>query len=99
VAFSAPDLSRAELLVRLNALADNNRLRILKLVSERGEQSSLDLIAALQLSQSTVSRHLKQLTATGYLAERRCNGAKCYTLNPKRIQATLQALSAYLLGR
>jgi DNA-binding transcriptional ArsR family regulator len=99
VTFSASDLSRAELLVRLNALADNNRLHILKLVSERGEQSSLDLIAALGLSQSTVSRHLKQLTATGYLAERRCNGAKCYKLNPQRIQATLQALSAYLLGR
>jgi len=99
VTFSAPDLSRAELLVRLNALADVNRLRILRLVSERGEQSSLDVIDDLGLSQSTVSRHLKQLTATGYLAERRCNGAKCYTLNPERIQATLQALSAYLLGR
>jgi ArsR family transcriptional regulator len=97
--FSAPDLSRAEILVRLNALADSNRLRILKLISERGEQSSLDVIDELELSQSTVSRHLKQLTATGYLAERRCNGAKCYKLNPDRIQATLQALSAYLLGR
>ena len=97
--FSAPDLSRAEILVRLNALADSNRLRILKRIAERGEQSSLDVIADLGLSQSTVSRHLKQLTATGYLAERRCNGAKCYKLNPERIQATLQALSAYLLGR
>jgi hypothetical protein len=37
VTFSAPDLSRAEILVRLNALADGNRLRILKLISERGE--------------------------------------------------------------
>ena len=99
VAFSAPDLSRAEILVRLNALADSNRLRILKQISERGEQSSLDVIADLQLSQSTISRHLKQLTATGYLVERRCNGAKCYKLNPERIQATLTALSAYLLGR
>jgi len=99
VAFSAPDLSRAELLVRLNALADNNRLRILKLLSEKGEQSSLDVIADLQLSQSTVSRHLKQLTATSYLVERRCNGAKCYNLNPERIKLTLEALSAYLLGR
>jgi DNA-binding transcriptional ArsR family regulator len=99
VAFSAPDLSRAEILVRLNALADSNRLHILKRISELGEQSSLDVIADLQLSQSTVSRHLKQLTATGYLVERRCNGAKCYKLNPSRIQATLQALSTFLLSR
>jgi ArsR family transcriptional regulator len=97
VTFSAPDLSRTELLVRLNALADNNRLRILKRISERGEQSSQEIIAHLQLSQPTVSRHLRQLTATGYLLERRCNG-KCYRLNPKRIQATLNALSTFLLG-
>ncbi len=95
--FEAPDLSRAEILVRLNALSDDNRLRILKWIAERGEMSSQDLIAGLELSQSTVSRHLKQLTATGYLSERRCNGAKCYTLQPERIQNTLQAISAFLL--
>jgi DNA-binding transcriptional ArsR family regulator len=95
--FEVPDLSRAEILVRLNALADNNRLRILKWVAQRGEMSSQDLIASLELSQSTVSRHLKQLTATGYLSERRCNGAKCYALQPERIQNTLQAISAFLL--
>jgi hypothetical protein len=59
VSFDAPDLSRAEILVRLNALADNNRLRILRLVSERGEQSSQDVMSSLELSQSTASRHLK----------------------------------------
>jgi DNA-binding transcriptional ArsR family regulator len=97
-AIAAPDLSRAEILVRLSALAESNRLRILKLVSDRGEQSSQDVIANLDLSQSTVSRHLKQLTATGYLSERRCEGAKCYQLNPQRVRDTLQAISAFLLG-
>jgi ArsR family transcriptional regulator len=98
VTFAAPDLSRAELLVRLKALADNNRLRILKRILDRGEQSSLDIIADLRLSQPTVSRHLRQLTATSYLVERRHKSAKYYRLNPERIQATLQALSAFLLG-
>ncbi len=98
VQFYAPDLSRAEILVRLSALADSNRLRMLKLVSEQGEMSSQDVIARLELSQSAVSRHLKQLTATGYLDERRCNGAKCYKLNRERIRDTLQAISAFLLG-
>lgn len=98
VSFDAPDLSRAEILVRLNALADSNRLRILRLLSERGEQSSQDVMSSMELSQSTASRHLKQLTATGYLTERRCNGAKCYRLNPERIKATLNAISTFLLG-
>jgi DNA-binding transcriptional ArsR family regulator len=97
--FQAPDLSRAEIVVRLSALADDNRLRILKLISERGEPSSQDIMASLGLSQSAASRHLTQLSATGYLSERRCNGAKCYHLNPERIENTLQAVSSFLLGK
>jgi DNA-binding transcriptional ArsR family regulator len=92
----SPDLSRAEILVRLSALADDTRLRILKLIAENQELSSKDVMARLDLSQSAASRHLTQLTATGYLEERRCEGAKCYTLNPERVKNTLQAVAAYL---
>jgi DNA-binding transcriptional ArsR family regulator len=95
----APDLSRAEILVRISALADDTRLRILKLVSEGGELCSYDIMTRLRLSQSAVSRHLKHLSATGYLSERRCNGAKCYALNPKRVEDTLCAISVFLLGK
>jgi DNA-binding transcriptional ArsR family regulator len=91
----SPDLSRAEILVRLGALADDTRLRILKLVTEEGEQSSKDIMTRLALSQSAASRHLKQLSATGYIDERRCEGAKCYTLNPDRIENTLRAIAAF----
>lgn len=97
--FVAPDLSRAEVLVRLSALADDTRLRILRLVAEDGEQRSQDIMQQLSLSQSAASRHLKQLSATGYLIERRCEGAKCYSLNPDRIESTLNAVSTYLLAR
>ena len=99
VQMHAPDLSRAEILVRLNALADDTRLRILKLVAEEGEQRSSEIMAKVELSQSAVSRHLKQLSATGYLDERRCEAAKCYTLNPGRIEDALRAISLYLLGK
>jgi DNA-binding CsgD family transcriptional regulator len=98
VQISAPDLSRAEILVRLNALSDDNRLRILRLIAEQGEQRSTDIISHLGLSQSTASRHLKQLVAIGYLQERRCNGAKCYKLCPEQISDTLGAISSFLGG-
>jgi DNA-binding transcriptional ArsR family regulator len=98
VPFHAPDLSRAEILMRISALADDNRLHILRLVAEKGEQRSQDIISSLGLSQSTVSRHLKQLSAIGYLLERRCNGAKCYQLDGDRIQNTLQAIETFLLS-
>lgn len=94
----APDLSRTDILVRLTALADDNRLRILKFVADNGEQRSQEIMEHLDLSQSASSRHLKQLSATGLIIERRCNGAKCYELNPERIDDTLQAVGKYLMG-
>jgi DNA-binding transcriptional ArsR family regulator len=94
----APDLSRAEILVRLSALADDTRLSILKLIADEGEQRSQDIIKRLDLSQSAASRHLTQLSATSYLIERRCNGAKCYHLNTERVENTLRAVSAFLIG-
>jgi DNA-binding transcriptional ArsR family regulator len=99
VPFHAPDLSRAEIVVRLSALADDSRLRILKLISEKGELSSQEIMANIGLSQSAASRHLKQLSATGYLSERRCNSAKCYQLNSERVENTLHAVSSFLSGR
>lgn len=94
--YYAPDLSRAEILVRLSSLADDNRLRILRLIAEEGEKRSQEIIRQLDLSQSAASRHLKQLTATGYLVERRCEGAKCYEMNRDRLEDTLRAVLAYL---
>jgi hypothetical protein len=94
----APDLSRAEILVRLSALADDSRLSILKFIADNGEQRSQDIINQLDLSQSAASRHLTQLSATGYLIERRCNGAKCYNISTDRLENTLRAVSAFLIG-
>ena len=96
VQYDAPDLSRAEIVVRLSALADDTRLRLLKLVAEEGELRSQDIMERLGLSQSAASRQLKQLSATGYLNERRCEGAKCYTFNSERLEDTCGALSAFL---
>ena len=91
-----PELNRAEILVRLSALADDTRLHILKTISEEGEMRSQDIRNELGLSQSATSRHLSQLNATGYLIARCCEGAKCYRLNTDRIEDTLKSVSAYL---
>lgn len=93
----APDLSRNEITIRLSALADDLRLNILKVIAEEGEMRSQEIMDKLDLSQSAASRHLKQLSATGYLTERRCSGAKCYSLNEDRVQDTLRAVAAFLL--
>ena len=96
---ASPALSRSELLVQLNALADETRLQILELLAEHDELCAQDFINMLDLSQSSASRHLRQLTAAGYLTERRKDVAKCYSLNPKRANATARALEQFLHGQ
>ncbi len=92
----ASALSRAELLVRLNTLADDTRLRILALIAAEGEHCAQHIISTLDLSQSAASRHLKQLSATGFLTESRRENAKCYHLNMERVDDTLAALKQFL---
>jgi len=52
------------------ALADETRLRILALLLE-GELCVCELIAALELPQSTTSRHLAYLRKSGWVRDRR----------------------------
>jgi len=92
-----PELDRADIVARMSALADDTRLSILQMIAARGEMRSQDIIEDVGLSQPSVSRYLKQLTATGYLRERRVNGAKAYVLNRDRIEKTLKAVHNFLL--
>lgn len=98
-AIRIPELDRADVVARLTALADDTRLHILQIIIEKGESRAQDIIEITGLSQPSVSRYLTQLTATGYLQERRVGGAKAYALNRDRIEKTLKALSTFLLGR
>ena len=93
-----PELDRADIVARMSALSDDTRLRILQMIAESGELRSHDIMQEVELSQPSVSRYLTQLTATGYLQERRVNGAKAYALNRDRIEKTLKAVHKFLLG-
>jgi DNA-binding transcriptional ArsR family regulator len=90
-----PALSRSELLMRLNALANDTRLRILQLLAQKGELGTPEIIAQLDLSQSAGSRHLEHLTATGYLIARRHQGINLYQFNPDRIDYTFKSLKEF----
>jgi len=93
-----PELDRAEIVARLSALADDTRLNILQMIAENGQMRAQEIMEAINLSQPSVSRYLTQLTATGYLQERRESGAKVYILNKDRIEKTLKAVHAFFLG-
>lgn len=53
------------------ALADETRLRMLALLLEHEELCVCDLVAALEITQSKASRHLRTLRGAGLLQDRR----------------------------
>ena len=57
--------------VIFQSLADVTRMRILALLLQETELCVCDIMAVLQLPQSTVSRHLAILKGSGWLHDRR----------------------------
>ncbi|MEZ4417544.1 MAG: metalloregulator ArsR/SmtB family transcription factor [Gemmatimonadota bacterium] len=75
-------VARAEILGRLEALSDENRLRILALL-DQSEFTVSELTSVVQLPQSTVSRHLKVLSRDGWLRVRADGTSRHYQLSPE----------------
>jgi ArsR family transcriptional regulator, arsenate/arsenite/antimonite-responsive transcriptional repressor len=75
-------------------LADNNRLRIINLLTA-GELCGCDIQYVLGASQSNVSRHLTYLKNSGLVADRRNGYRVYYRLTP---QKTNSGLFGFLRG-
>jgi ArsR family transcriptional regulator len=67
------------------ALSDETRLRIMSLLVRGQELCVCDIIAALDLPQSTVSRHLSYLRNTGLVYDRRKGIWMYYKINSDRL--------------
>jgi ubiquinone/menaquinone biosynthesis C-methylase UbiE len=75
----------------LSALADTTRSRLL-LVLDRHELTVSELCAVLQLPQSTVSRHLKALADSGWIASRADGTSNLYTMVRDSLDAAARRL-------
>lgn len=71
----------------LKALAEPGRLRLLSLViaAPGGEVCVADLVEALELTQPTVSHHLRVLTSAGLLRRERRGNWAWYSVNEARL--------------
>ena len=78
-----------------NGLADPNRILILYTLSENAYNVS-DLAKAIDLPQSTVSRHLKILRDRGMVIAQRDGQSVYYSLADERIIQALDLLRAIL---
>ncbi len=80
-----------ELFPPLKAIADETRLHILELLNER-EMYAQEIVEAVGLSQSTVSRHLQLLERTEVVTTRQSRGMKFYSINRAKGRAAIEAL-------
>jgi ubiquinone/menaquinone biosynthesis C-methylase UbiE len=83
--------NRTDVFDRLSALADSTRSRILLLL-DRHELTVGELCAAMQLPQSTVSRHLKILTDEGWLASRAQGTSRRYSMQTSKLDPLARRL-------
>ncbi|MEZ4734145.1 MAG: metalloregulator ArsR/SmtB family transcription factor [Caldilineaceae bacterium] len=90
-------IQRSEVLGPLAALADETRLHILELLATHQELFAQELITKLEVSQPTVSRHLKQLRSANLISEQRGNDAnKRYQLNYEAVERLFHTLMQLL---
>lgn len=88
---AAVDLSRS-----LKALSDPTRLRLLSLIAahEGGEACVCDLTVSVEVSQPTISHHLKVLREAGLVTSRRRGTWVHYTIVPGAMDRIAGALTA-----
>jgi ArsR family transcriptional regulator, arsenate/arsenite/antimonite-responsive transcriptional repressor len=70
----------------LKALADPTRLRLYSLIASSDEQCACDLTGPLDVSQPTVSHHLKVLTEAGLVSREQRGKWAFYRANTDRLR-------------
>jgi ArsR family transcriptional regulator, arsenate/arsenite/antimonite-responsive transcriptional repressor len=84
----------AEWAVRLKALADPARLRLMSLIASHdgGEACVCDVSVGIELTQPTISHHLKVLRTAGLLTAERRGSWVYYRVIPDALQQLSQLL-------
>jgi DNA-binding transcriptional ArsR family regulator len=95
--FLRPDAAPAELVEMLSALADDTRLRVLKLIAER-PRTAQELAPIVGMSTTGLSKSLRRLADAGLVASRREGYYVVYSLNTAQIRSLPLALEQFLRG-
>ena len=90
-----PRLPPVHLLRVLRALADDTRLRALRLIDER-PRSTQELAPLVGITEAALSKHLRLLADAGIVTSRREGYYVIYQVNPDRLHPLTASLLAYL---
>lgn len=88
-------ISETEVAAICKALADSNRLKIVKLLTEC-ERCGCKLLEEFDITQPTLSHHMKILCESGLVVARKDGKQTCYSVNCdmfKKFQAFISSLS------
>ena len=79
----------------LSLLADNTRLRILKILRQ-GEKNVSKIVEGMKLSQPTVSHHLKKLEEAGLVLKRQYKRWVFYQVNKSLLKKFIESFGLEL---
>ena len=86
-------MNEMEIALLCKALSDSNRVKIVEMLS-RGELCACKLLEAFQITQPTLSHHMKILCASGLVRARREGKWAHYSLDREKIEGLLDSLTA-----
>jgi ArsR family transcriptional regulator len=86
------DVNYTDYTVFFKALSDENRLKIMDMLSSSGEICACDILAKLKITQSTLSHHMKILCDCKLVNSRRAGKRIYYFLN----EATVRSMEAFI---
>ena len=82
----------------LKAIADGNRFRIFNLLMDNGETCACELLKDFNISQPTLSRHMKVMVDSGLIVARKDAQWMKYSVNPDALKELMDALSGTVPG-
>ena len=82
----------------LKAIADGNRFRIFNLLMDNGETCACELLKDFNISQPTLSRHMKVMVDSGLVSARKDAQWMKYSVNQDALKVLRDALSGTVPG-
>lgn len=87
------EFTSAEAVNILKVISDESRLKIIEILRKDGPMIGKDLAKSLNIANSTLSHHIEQLSAAGFLNEERVKNSKYYSINVNSLDGVIKYLS------
>ncbi len=87
-------LTQKQAVAVFKALGDENRIRILQYLKNE-ERCACYLLRDLDITQSTLSYHMKILTSAGIVSVRKSGTWMHYSINEEMIDAVVEGMSVF----